>query len=126
MICRGIRGAIAVEVNQAEAIVTATRKLLECMVTVNQIAAGDVASVIFSTTPDLDADVPARAAREMGWHNVPLLCLQEMHVPGSLPCCIRILIHWNTDRSAKEIQHVYLGEARSLRPDLATTCITDD
>jgi chorismate mutase len=119
MACRGIRGAITVEVNDAAAIIAATQELLARMVAVNGVMVEDVASIVFTATPDLDAAYPARAAREMGWCNVPLLCMQEMKVQGSLPRCIRVLLHWNTDQSAAQIQHVYLGKARALRPDLA-------
>jgi chorismate mutase len=77
----------------------------------------DVASATFTTTPDLTAAFPARAAREMGWQDVALLDVQEILVPGSLERCIRVLIHWNTERSAAEIRHVYLKEAQALRPD---------
>jgi chorismate mutase len=116
--CRGIRGATSVEANDAEAIVAATRELLACVVTANDLAMEDVASVIFTATPDLDTAYPALAAREMGWSDIPLLCMQEMAVVGSLPRCIRVLLLWNTDRSADQVQHVYLHQARVLRPDL--------
>jgi chorismate mutase len=119
MTCRGIRGAVCAEANRADAILEATRTLLERIVTANDLSPTDVASAIFTATPDLDAAYPARAARELGWTQVPLLCMQEMHVAGSLTRCIRTLIHWNTDRAPGEVRHVYLGEARTLRPDLA-------
>ena len=118
MSCRGIRGAISVEGNSAEAILGATRELLERIVAANKLRAEDIASVIFTATPDLNAAYPARAAREMGWANVPLLCMQEMAVVGSLPRCVRVLVHWNTDLPGDQVHHVYLGEARTLRPDL--------
>ena len=118
MTCRGIRGAISVDTNSAEAIIAATRELLERIVAANDLSVEEVASVIFSTTADLDAAYPARAAREMGWADTPLLCVQEMAVVGSLARCVRVLVHWNTDCSLEQIQHVYLGEARALRPDL--------
>ena len=116
--CRGIRGATSVDANDAEAIAEATRELLTSIISANDVAVEDVTSVIFTATPDLDAAYPALAAREMGWSNVPLLCMQEMTVAGSLPRCIRVLLHWNTDRSAENVQHVYLHQARVLRPDL--------
>ena len=119
MNCRGIRGAIGVKENTHDAIVSATRELLEYIVVANRLSVKDVASVIFTTTPDLDAAYPAQAARAMGWVNTPLLCMQEMAVQGSLRRCIRVLIHWNTDKSVDEIQHVFLGKAQKLRPDLA-------
>lgn len=118
MICRGIRGATSVDINDAVAIITATRELLERIVAANDLLVEDVISVIFTATPDLDAAYPARAAREMGWMNTPLLCMQEMVVAGSLPRCIRVLVLWNTDLSPDQVQHVYLGRARALRPDL--------
>ena len=118
MTCRGIRGAIGVEVNETGAIISATRELLERIVVVNDLSVEDIASVIFTATPDLDAVYPARAARDMGWVNTPLLCMQEMAVAGSLPRCVRVLVHWNTNLSPDRIRHVYLGRARSLRPDL--------
>jgi chorismate mutase len=118
MTVRGIRGATSVDVNGAEPIIAATRELLERIVAANGLATEDVVSVIFTATSDLDAAYPARAAREMGWVHVPLLCMQEMAVVGSLPRCIRVLVLWNTDRPAGRIQHVYLRRARALRPDL--------
>ena len=117
MYCRGVRGAITVEENTAEAILGATRELLEQIVAANDMAAGDVASVLFTTTPDLNAIFPAQAAREMGWRDVALLCTHEMAVPGRLPRCIRVLIHWNTEKHQDEIKHIYLREAKRLRPD---------
>ncbi len=120
MPCRGIRGAICVDINDAGAIVAATRELLERIVAANNVATEDIASVIFTATPDLNAAYPARAARDMGWVNVPLMCTQEMAVTDGLPRCIRVLVLWNTDRPADQIHHVYLGEARNLRPDLAS------
>ncbi|MGC9349628.1 MAG: chorismate mutase [Anaerolineae bacterium] len=118
MRCRGVRGATTVEHNTAEAILAATRELLTKMKTRNDFAVEDIASVIFTATPDLDAVYPAVAARELGWTETPLLCVQEMAVSGSLRSCIRVLLHWNTDRDAVDVQHVYLEGARVLRPDL--------
>jgi chorismate mutase len=119
--CRGIRGAITVADNTREAILEATHELLVRLIEANGIVADDVASAIFTTTPDLDAEFPALAARELGWRDTALLCGHEMNVPGSLPRCIRILIHWNTSRSASEVVHVYLRDAQSLRPDHVST-----
>ena len=113
--CRGIRGAINVETNEEAAIIAATRELLEQIVAANGLVVDDVSYAIFTATPDLDAAYPARAAREMGWTNTPLLCMQEMAVKGSLPSCIRVLVAWNTDLPPTRIQHVYLGRAKSLR-----------
>jgi chorismate mutase len=119
MTCRGVRGAITVEENTAVAIKSAVRTLIESIVAANALKVADIASVIFTSTSDLDAVYPAVVAREMGWVDTPLLCMQEMAVQGSLPRCIRVLLHWNTDRAQADIHHVYLGEARALRPDLA-------
>ena len=87
------------------------------MVQYNQIDPDDVASVYFTTTLDLNATYPATAARQFGWYDVPLLCGHELDVPDGLPKCVRILLHWNTPKRPKEIMHVYLHEAASLRPD---------
>jgi len=89
------------------------------VIALNELDPLDVASVIFTTTPDLTATFPALAARDIGWTEVPLLCTHEMAVPGSLHSCVRILIHVNTTRGAKELKHVYLKGARGLRPEWA-------
>ena len=115
MICRGVRGATTVESNSREEILTATRQLLALMIRLNDIQADDVRR-IFSITQDLDAEFPALAARQLGWLDVPLICTHEVNVPGSLPNCIRILLHWNTDKAQSEIQHVYIKGAIKLRP----------
>lgn len=115
--CRGIRGAVSAEANTAEDILEATSDLLTVLIRLNEIAPEDVASAVFTTTPDLTATFPAVAAREMGWTEVPLLCAHEMAVPGALGGVVRILLHVNTVRSAAEIRHVYLGAARQLRPE---------
>ncbi len=116
---RGVRGATTVEHDNAEEILAATRELLEALVEANGITPADVASIIFTTTPDLTATFPARAAREMGWTDTALLGAQEANVPQGLDHCIRVLIHWNTDRRQDEIVHLYLNRARQLRPDRA-------
>ncbi|MDD3828592.1 MAG: chorismate mutase [Anaerolineaceae bacterium] len=118
MACRGIRGATTVEANTAEAILDATGELLAAMAEANGLAAEDIASAVFTVTADLDAAFPAQAARQLGWHQVPLLDALEIPVPGSLPRCVRVLLHWNTSRSQAEIRHVYLRGAAGLRPDL--------
>lgn len=116
---RGIRGANAVRENTRTAILEATRELLEAMVQKNGVCLEDVVSVFFTLTPDLNAEFPAVAAREMGWTGVPLLCAAEIAVPGAMPRCLRILMHVRTSRAAAEIRHVYLGETAALRPDLS-------
>jgi len=117
MLCRGIRGATTVDSNTPEAILSATAELLTAMTNANSIGVEDVASVIFTTTPDLNAEFPALAARRLGWNDVALLCGHEMAVPGSLAMCLRILLHVNTDKRAEQIVHVYLRGAQVLRPD---------
>ncbi len=114
---RGIRGATTVDANDAGEIVAATRELLERIARANGVDPADVASVLFTVTPDLDAEFPARAAREMGWAEVPLVCGREVPVPGSLERCVRVLVHWNTDRAQTDVRHVFLREARTLRPE---------
>ncbi|MGA2619198.1 MAG: chorismate mutase [Thermoguttaceae bacterium] len=119
MPCRGVRGATTADANTREDILRATRELLALMIRQNGIRPEDVASAIFSTSSDLDAEFPAMAARQLGWLEVALMCNHELDVPGSLRRCIRIMLHWNTDRPASEIVHVYVKEAVSLRPDLS-------
>jgi chorismate mutase len=119
MPCHGIRGATTAEENSKHAILSATRELLALMIRQNGVEPRDVASAIFSTTPDLNAEFPALAARQLGWIDVPLLCTHEIGVPGSLPRCIRILIHWNTEKLQQDIVHVYVKGATKLRPDLS-------
>lgn len=117
--CRGVRGATTVEVNSKEAILQSTRQLLALMIRRNGVDSRDVASAIFTLTRDLNAEFPAVAARQLGWMDVPLLCGYELEVPGSLPRCIRILMHWNTDKPQEAIEHVYVRDAVHLRPDLS-------
>lgn len=117
MYCRGIRGATTVEHNERIEILTATTELLTILISRNDLRAEDVASAIFTTTADLDAAFPALAARELGWSEVALMCMREIPVPGSLPMCIRVLLHVNTEREAGEIQHVYIHRAVNLRPE---------
>lgn len=122
---RGIRGAVTVDANTVEAIREATQRLLKTIAERNGLAPGDIVSVFFTGTTDLNAEVPARAAREMGWHAVPMFCMQEMRVRDSLPRCIRVMLHVNTHKSQDEIYHVYLGDAARLRPDLSQGSIEE-
>ncbi len=115
---RGIRGAVRVEANTQEAILDAARRLLQEMVRANGVEPEDVAAVIFTCTPDLNAAFPAEAARSIGWNRVPLLCAQEMDVPGAMTRVLRVLMLVNTTLSQEEVVHVYLEEAERLRPDL--------
>ncbi|HGY09408.1 MAG TPA: chorismate mutase [Oceanithermus profundus] len=116
---RGIRGAITVEADTPEQILTATRTLLEAILERNRIQdPAELAALIFTVTEDLVSAFPAEAARQLGMNRVPLLSAREVPVPGSLPRVIRILALWNTDAPPEAIRHVYLGEAQRLRPDL--------
>ena len=118
-VCRGVRGATTVEANDRDQILLATRQLLAAMIRQNGIESADVASAFFTVTSDLTAEFPALAARQLGWLDVPLLCGYEISVDGSLPRCIRVMLHWNTEKDQSEIIHVYLHEAIKLRPDLS-------
>jgi chorismate mutase len=120
MACRGVRGATTVDANTSEAILKATRELLALMIRLNDIQPEDVASAMFTTTRDLDAEFPALAARQLGWLNVALLCSYELSIPGSLGRCVRVLLHWNTEKTSEEIVHVYIKDAARLRPDLCS------
>ncbi|HMQ32303.1 MAG TPA: chorismate mutase [Chloroflexaceae bacterium] len=117
--CRGVRGATTCDENTRPAILAATRELLERLIEANGLRAEDLASAIFTTTPDLNAEYPAVAARALGWTDTALLCGHEMAVPGGLQRCIRVLVHWNTERRADEVAHVYIRGAKGLRPDRA-------
>lgn len=115
---RGIRGATTVEENTESAILQATRELLERMAEANNVESDEIAAILFTCTPDLNAAFPAEAARRLQWTAVPLMSTTEIAVPGTVPKCIRVLMLWNTPRSQEQIVHVYLGRAESLRPDL--------
>jgi chorismate mutase len=117
MAIRGIRGATTAPANTRQAILAATRELLDALIRANQIRRDDVASVFFTTTPDLDAAFPAAAAREMGWTDAALLDAQAPRVSSDIARGIRVLIHWNTDRAPEDLRHVYLHGASHLRPD---------
>jgi chorismate mutase len=120
MFLRGIRGATTVESDQPFQIIASTKELLEAMVNSNpNLKTEDMASVFFTTTDDIQSVHPALAARQLGWVHVPMMCAREIPVPGSLPLCIRVLIHWNTDLDQRNIHHIYLHEALTLRPDLS-------
>jgi chorismate mutase len=110
-----------VETNTERAILEATTELLQEMVRVNQVDVDDIAAVLFTVTPDLNAAFPAEAGRRLpGWNQVPLMCAQEIPVPGALPKCVRVLMLVNTTKTLDEIHHVYLRGAERLRPDLVS------
>lgn len=115
---RAVRGAITVEKNDAYEILQNTKELLEEIVKANDLNLDDMVSVIFTVTQDLNAGFPAVAARQIGWTSIPLMCMKEIDVLGSLAKCVRVLLHFNTDKKLDEIKHVYLRGAKVLRPDL--------
>jgi chorismate mutase len=115
MWCRGIRGATLVATNAKEDILAATKALLQAIIESNQVKREAVACVFFTTTPDLNAEFPALAARQLGWTDVALMCAQEMNVPHSLSRCIRVLVLFNTEKKTEQITHVYIRGAEALR-----------
>jgi len=116
---RGVRGATVVSQDQPEAILSATRELLQAMMDANPtMRTSDLASALFTVTDDLSTVYPARAAREMGWELVPLMCAREIPILEGLPRCVRVLLLWNTEIPQSAIHHVYLRAAVVLRPDL--------
>lgn len=117
---RALRGATTAAANEPEAIVEATAELLTEMLAANDVEHDDLVSMIFTSTPDLDQEFPAAAARRLGISDVPLLCAGEIGVPGAVPRCIRVLVHLYTQRDYASLRHVYLGDARRLRTDLST------
>ncbi|MFI6319038.1 chorismate mutase [Nonomuraea sp. NPDC050556] len=116
---RAIRGAIQVEANDRDAIISGTTELVAEVMERNTLTTDDVISVLFTATPDLTAEFPALAARKLGFHEVPLICCTEIDVPGALPRVVRLMAHIATDRPRSEINHVYLRGAVALRQDIA-------
>jgi len=117
---RGIRGATTIETDTKESVLPATRELLDAILASNPgLKTDDIAAALFTVTDDIASAYPALAARQMGWDLVPMMCAREIPVEGSLPLCIRVLLHWNTELTQSEIKHVYLRNAVKLRPDLA-------
>lgn len=118
---RGIRGATTVKEDERQEVLTATAEMLHRIVEENGVVPEDICSVFVTTTSDLTATFPAQAIRRLpGWELVPLMCSLEIPVQPSLPRCIRLMVHVNTNKAQHEIRHVYLNEARSLRPDIAS------
>lgn len=116
---RAIRGATTLERDERDHLHQRTQELVEAVVAANALETDNIVSVIFTCTPDIISDFPAAAARELGFGAVPLMCAQEMAVPGALPLVVRLMLHTETTRSRDEITHVYLHDAVSLRRDLA-------
>ena len=120
MAIRGIRGAITIYEDTPEEIGTAIDTLFTTLIKKNpRLIQEDVSSILITVTQDIRSAFPAKAVREMGWRMVPMLCAQEIPVEGSMPLCIRVLVHWNTELPQSEIAHIYLREATKLRPELA-------
>ncbi|OGI10888.1 MAG: chorismate mutase [Candidatus Margulisbacteria bacterium GWF2_35_9] len=117
MILKGIRGATSADENSRDEILSKTKELLLEMAEKNAFEKDNIASIFLTMTEDLDAEFPAVSARQIGWTDVPLLCAREIMVKDSLKKCIRVLIHYNTDKQFKA-EHVYLHNAKTLRPDL--------
>jgi chorismate mutase len=118
---RGLRGATSVTENTSEQILSATKELLEELLKANELTDySEIVSAVFTTTTDVNACFPAEAARGLGMKQVPLLCASEIAVPTGMPKCIRILLHVNTERKQAEMVHVYLREAKKLRPDVCS------
>jgi chorismate mutase len=119
---RGIRGATTAAGNEAGAIVEATEELLRELVLLNRLDVDEIPFAYFTTTPDLDAEFPALAARALGWVDVPLMCGHDMAVsqpnPRAVSRCIRVLILYNTDRRQREMRHAYLRGAQAIKRDL--------
>lgn len=119
MTVRAIRGATQVEADDREQILGATAELVGEVMARNGMTTDDVISIVFTATPDLNAEFPALAARKLGFDEVPLLCATEIDVPHALPRVIRLLAHVETDRPRAELHHVYLRGAVRLRLDIA-------
>jgi chorismate mutase len=120
MTIRGVRGATSIDQDDPDTVLAATKELLGAIVSANPgLQPEDIGSIFFTVTDDIASIHPALGARQMGWCQVPMLCAREIPVPGSLPMCIRVLVHWNTTRPQERIVHVYLRQAVVLRPDLA-------
>jgi len=115
---RAVRGAIQVDRDDRELILSGTAELITEILGRNQLGSDDVISMVFTATPDLTAEFPAYAARQLGLTDVPLLCATEIAVPGALPRVLRVLAHVESERARNEIRHVYLRGAAQLRTDL--------
>ena len=119
MAVRAIRGAVQVGANERADILEGTTELVSEVMTRNNLVPADVISVVFTATPDLNAEFPALAARKIGFHDVPLLCASEIAVPGAMPRVVRLMMHVDTDRPRTALEHVYLRGAVALRLDIA-------
>lgn len=118
MYVRALRGATTIDNNTKDEIFSASQEMIKKLIDDNEINIDDIASIIFSVTPDIDAAFPAASVRKMGISNVPLLDVAQPQVDGALKMCIRVIIHFNTEKNNEELKHAYLRGAKILRPDL--------
>jgi chorismate mutase len=116
---RAIRGAIQLDVDEREHVLSSTRELVASVLEANSLSKEDIISIMFTATPDVRSEFPAVAARELGLGDVPLMCTQELDIVGAMPMVIRLMAHVNTTLSHREISHIYLRGATALRRDLA-------
>ena len=113
-----LRGAITLERDDRDHLLERVERLLTEMIERNSLSSDDLISILFTATPDIHSVFPAVAARQMGLGDVPLICAQELSIVDSMPLCVRVLMHTNTELTRSELRHVYLEEARTLRDDL--------
>jgi chorismate mutase len=124
--CRGLRGATTATANDREAILEATREMLQRIMERNHLVADDIAAAFFTVSDDLNAEYPALAARQLGWTETALMCAREIPVPTTtVERCIRVLMLINTEKKASEIIHVYLRAAVALRPSRADISVEE-
>lgn len=115
---RALRGATTLDVDERDHLIERTQEVMAAVFERNALSEDDLISIVFTATSDIHSAFPAEAAREAGFTHVPLMCARELEIDGGIPRCVRLLIHAYTDRSASELRHVYLHEARQLRTDL--------
>ena len=119
MAVRAVRGAIQLDVDERSHLLASVEELVTELLSQNDLHTDDLISMLFTATPDLHAEFPAVAARELGIGDVPLLCAQELDIAGAMPRVIRVMVHAETSRSRADLRHVYLRGAVALRRDLA-------
>ncbi|MBS1836925.1 MAG: chorismate mutase [Actinobacteria bacterium] len=115
-----LRGATTLDIDEEAHLLDRVRELLTRMLEANSIEPLDVISVLFTATPDIHSAFPAKAARQLGMGDVPLICAQELDIAGAKPLCVRVMLHFNSTLDRSALHHVYLGDARDLRDDLPT------
>jgi chorismate mutase len=115
---RALRGATTVDEDTPEQVTSRVTTLLQEMFARNDVDHDDLISILFTATEDISSIFPATAARTIGLGDVPLICAREIPVPGSMPLCVRVMAHLESDKARSELHHVYLEQAKSLRDDL--------